>query len=608
MQFCVNNTGEGGKTYTLARPNWVLPTKLRGELMSAKLGRTCYADVSIKHELVGESCGAIPPNSLGGMSCDDYWVTRVASEWPVASLGVWLCGQGHPPVGVTEDSCQYSGCSVQKLHLAEVAARYWTTVTSDKGEVAVVKAVSYDTGVAAAHFATVFGGSRCGSHWVGWRGKHSSDSPCPDCSFSAELDFADGGEESDDDNLHIDSTDEMEVVPANVVDDVRNEDEVVDDQAEPVGCKPIWRHPLFSSKNKIPFADLTERALAEGMDRELVGSHMRTFDIRDACWIHLLQKAAAKGDTGEFANLLPRTCLEASEDRVNARLQYCIEASRNLPSGTSYKRHTFSTLVKPPNTHVKRKREGDGQCGAPPEKSARKYMMSPQDFVNCVTPFLAATFSKSAEKSINPLLVADSILSRYKAKESGSKEPQTCLVQAEVSETVEHPQPAQVEIESNNNAETESNKTSPHSMSEDPIEGPSQNLKSGLSSNQKGKGYKPESHKSIISKPPLPKSSYKNEQKSKTIRSSPHQFGPNASKCGSQYGPGLFCEQLLEPWMRWCKACEKRSWGYNHNTRSGSRGGPRGGPPRGGPRGGGRGGRGSRLGGRGSGHGRGVPA
>ena len=145
MQFVVNNSGEGGKAYNLVRPNWVLPTKLRGELLSAKLGRTCSADVSIKHELVGESCGAIPPNSLGGMSCDDYWVTRVASEWPCASLGVWLCGQGHPPMGVTEDSCQYSGCSVQKLHLAEVAARYWTTVASDKGEVVVVKAVSYDT-------------------------------------------------------------------------------------------------------------------------------------------------------------------------------------------------------------------------------------------------------------------------------------------------------------------------------------------------------------------------------------------------------------------------------------------------------------------------------
>ena len=149
MQFVANNSGEGGKTYNLVRPNWVLPTKLRSELLSAKMGRTCYADVSITHELVGESCGTIPPNSLGGMSCDDYWVTRVASEWPCASLGVWLCGQGHPPVSVTEDSCQYSGCSVQKLHLAEVAARYWTTVASAKGEVAVVKACLLYTSDAA---------------------------------------------------------------------------------------------------------------------------------------------------------------------------------------------------------------------------------------------------------------------------------------------------------------------------------------------------------------------------------------------------------------------------------------------------------------------------
>ena len=91
---------------------------------------------------------------------------------------------------------------------------------------------------------------------------------------------------------------------------------------------------------------------------------------------------------------------------MNARLQYCIEASKNLPSGVSSKRHTFSTLIKPPNTHVSRKREGDRQCGAPPAKSARKYLMSPQDFVNCVTPFLAATFSKSAEKSINSSYLA----------------------------------------------------------------------------------------------------------------------------------------------------------------------------------------------------------
>lgn len=248
----------------------------------------------------------------------------------------------------------------------------------------------------------------------------------------------------------------------------------------------------------------------------------------------------------------------------------------------------------------------DGQCDAPPAKMARKFVMSPQDFVNCVTPFLNATFSKSAENLISPLRVAESILSRYHAKESLSQDHQTCPAQAEAPETVEHPQPAQ--SESNNNAEPELNKTSPHSMSEDPIEGPSQpKTKTGLSSSQKGKGYSPSSHKSIISKIPLPKSSY-NEQKGKTIRSSPYQFSPKASKCGSQYGPGLFCEQLLEPWMRWCKTCEKRSGGSNYNTRSGFRGGPRGGPPRGGPRGGGRGGRGGRLGGRGSGHDTGIPA
>ena len=603
MQFIVNTLGtEEGKAYSLVRPNWVIPTKLKEELAAPRLGRICSADVSITHELTGETCGAVPPNSPGGMSCDDLWAIQVASEWPTASLGVWLCGQGHAPVGITEDICPTSGCSVQKLHLTEVAARYWITVASDQGEVSAVKAESFDSGVAAAHFATVFGGSRCGSHMVGFRGPHSSGTACPDCGFLDDLDDPDEYLDSDDGSLQIDMVDELEVAPANVFDDNRAE-ERDDDQAEPVGgSKPIWRHPLFSSKNNILFVDLCDRALAEGMDHELVGTHMRTFDIRDACWIHILQKATAEGDPGEFAKLLPKACTEATVDRVSARLQYCIEASKNLPPGVSAKRHSLSTTALPPNTHVSRKRSSDGQCDAPPAKISRSYLMSPQDFVNCVSPFLAATLSKSAG-SKNPVQVAESILARfYKAKDSGSKDIQTCTVQADVPETVEHPQPAQ--SESNNNTESESNKNAPHSMSEDPTGGPSP--KPGQSSRQKGLSYTPESHKSIISKPDIPKPSYKNEQKSKTIRSTSYQFGPKASKCGSQYGPGLFCEQLLEPWMRWCKACEKRRWGSNYNTRSGFRGGPRGGPPRGGHHGGGRGSRGSRRGGRGSGHGNGI--
>ena len=98
MQFIANNSGDGGKAYLLARPIMGIPTMLRGELLSTRMGRTCLADVSKVHELTGEACGAIPPNSLGGMSCDDIWATSVAAEWPCASVGVWLCGQGHPPV------------------------------------------------------------------------------------------------------------------------------------------------------------------------------------------------------------------------------------------------------------------------------------------------------------------------------------------------------------------------------------------------------------------------------------------------------------------------------------------------------------------------------
>ena len=114
MQFVVNTMGtEEGKAYSLVRPSWVIPTKLKEELVAPRLGRICSADVSITHELIGETCGAIPPNSPGGMSCDDLWAIQVASEWPTASLGVWLCGQGHAPVGITEDICPTSGRSVQ---------------------------------------------------------------------------------------------------------------------------------------------------------------------------------------------------------------------------------------------------------------------------------------------------------------------------------------------------------------------------------------------------------------------------------------------------------------------------------------------------------------
>ena len=601
MQHWIANNigGEEGKSYHLLQPNWAIPAKLKAELAAAKLGRTCLADVSITHELTGETCGAFPPNSMGGMSCDDIWATMIASEWPTASLGVWLCGQGHAPVGITEDSCPHPGCPVQKLHLAEVAARYWVKVASNKEEVAVVKAETYDSGAAAAHFATVFGNSRCGSHRVGWRTSDSSGTVCPDCKFSTNLDFPDGYDDSDVEAMYIA---EEEVIPANVIDD--GEDEGDNDQAELVeGSIPIWRLPLFNSKNKIPFAELVERALAEGMDPRLAGSHLRTFDIRDACWIFLSNKAAASGDIGEFANLLPKTCTDASEARISARLHFITEASKNkLPPGVESKRHSFSTMTLPPNTHVSRKRESEGQCGAPPCKVPRKFLMSPQDFVNCVSSFMAATLSKSAE-SIAPLTIAESILTRYESKVPGPKVPQTNSSEvAVVPKVVEHPLPALTE--NNNKPESESNKSSPHSMSEEPTAGPSQ-PKPGLSSRQKGMGYNANSHQSIISKPPISKPSYK-EQKSNT-RTSTYQFSPKSYRCGLQYGPGLYCEQLLEPWFSWCKACEKRRNSF-HNTRSGSRGGPRGGPPRGGHQGGGRGNRGGRQGGRGSGHGKGITA
>ena len=603
MNFIANNTVGQGKPYALLKPSWALPPKLRKELTDARLGRICYADSMSKHELVGESCGAISPTSgEGGLSCDDMFAISVASEWQIESQGVWLCGQGHPPVCITEDSCPTPGCTVLKSHLAEIAARYWLGVTSAKEEVVALSAESYDNASAAAHFANVFSTSRCGSHFVGWRANNSSD-PCTDCNFSS----SEGTSKDDvtDGNLVIMTDDEQEHAPANVLDDGGAEER--HDQADHiVGSKPIWRDNTFKPSKYIAFKDLVDRALAEGMPFELAGTHLKTWDIRDACWIHILTKARSAGTQGEIANLLPPFLSDIPEDRLSARLQFCTEASKKLPPGdTESKRHPMSLLINPPNTHissVKRSRTGDGQCGAPPSKVPR-FSMTPQDFVNCMGSYTTANLSKSSE-SIVPLQLAETILSRYYAKVSGPKDPQTsCSKQAEASKVVEHPQPDHEKL---SETETEQISESPNSMSEVLPREPSQ-VNTGSSSSQKGKAYKSSSHKSILSKEALPQSSYK-DQKSNRGGKSSYEYSSRSFICGSYISPGRYCEQIREPRHTYCLACEKRRGGNkSYNTRSGGRGGPRGGPPRGGPRGGYRGGRGGRQGGRGFGRGGAIP-
>ena len=215
---------------------------------------------------------------------------------------------------------------------------------------------------------------------------------------------------------------------------------------------------------------------------------------------------------------------------------------------------------------------------------------------------MSANLSKSSE-SMAPLQVAETILARYFAKASGSKDPQTsCLQVAEVPATVEHPEPA---LENVPEIEVEIPNKSPSSMAVGPTVEPSQ-VKTGQSSRQKGKAYTASGHASILNNNALPKPKY-NEQKNSRGKSS-YEFSDRSYKCGSRIGPNLFCEQLREPWHSYCVACEKRNGGTHYNTRSGGRGGPRGGPPRGGPRGGRRGGRGGRQGGRGFGRGNGIPA
>ena len=152
-------------------------------------------------------------------------------------------GQGHPPVSITMDTCPTMGCSVSQTDLAEVAARSWISVASNKEEVMPIASVTFDTGKASKLFAACFGSSRCGSHNVGYLGKHVRG-PCPDCSYS---DIPDKGNEDDDSNSNTGELliDEMETAEVNVFDDGHAHE--AHDQAEPVGVsKPIWCDNLFA--------------------------------------------------------------------------------------------------------------------------------------------------------------------------------------------------------------------------------------------------------------------------------------------------------------------------------------------------------------------------
>ena len=113
---------------------------------------------------------------------------------------------------------------------------------------------------------------------MGYQGKHGRG-PCPDCGFSDISNEGSNDDDSVDGDLVID---DIEAEPANIFDD----DQVKEahDQAEPVGGgKPIWRDNLFAKSKHISFYELVKKALAEGMGPELAGTHLRTWDIWDAC-------------------------------------------------------------------------------------------------------------------------------------------------------------------------------------------------------------------------------------------------------------------------------------------------------------------------------------
>ena len=156
MNFVAALLGGEGKRYSLSQPSWTMPPKCRDALKETRLGRTCYANGSIHHELLGEPCTLVVSSETGDLKCDEIWLSAVAAEWQIKSQGVWLCGQGHTPMSITEESCTTKGCSINKHDLPEVAANLWFAVASREEEVLACESTSFNTSKAAKIFARVF--------------------------------------------------------------------------------------------------------------------------------------------------------------------------------------------------------------------------------------------------------------------------------------------------------------------------------------------------------------------------------------------------------------------------------------------------------------------
>ena len=252
-----------------------------------------YANGNIHHELLGETCTLVASSETGDLKCDEIWLSAVAAEWQIQSQGVWLCGQGHAPMSITEESCTTEGCSITKHDLPEVAANLWFAVASLEEEVLACESTSFNTSEAAKIFARVFS-SGCGTHNVGFR-NDDDKVKCLDCHYDDNLAC------NDNDDLNIGKlviAEDMETDESNALGEEQQE---IPDQATLVeGSKAIWRGNIFAKSKFIIFFDLVELAINEGLDPKFAGSHMSSWNIRDACWIYLLtKKRSANNNKGE---------------------------------------------------------------------------------------------------------------------------------------------------------------------------------------------------------------------------------------------------------------------------------------------------------------------
>ena len=603
MNFVSIALGSENPIFLPKKPTWDVPQILLTQVKMAGVGYKCYVEPDLDHELLGEPCGAIL--SDGSRTCVDLWTAEVASQWPSGlTSGGWLCGQGHAPAGNNSKACPDKRCPVTIENLPEVAATTWITAVSGEVEgMAPTLNLSVDTKVAAKTFAKIFGtpGS-CGTHHVGYLiNEQQNVLKCNSCEFQGILDCPDSVSESemevDTSNGAAENHDPSHAGDNGPVDIVApgaapNLDEAVvlaqvaaPQAALPDGRLAIWKGAI-NKTYKISFTDLVEFALREGMPLNYCGTHMRTYDTRDASWIYLYNKFKSENKLEEIKCLLPNSCLMASEERLFARFCHLADLSNDLlPGDMESTRNPLTLPYKAPQPveSCNKRKVASGHLEEPPSKKAKTYELTSAEFLQAMSSYMAAV--SSSPESCVPEKLVENILDRI----SKRKKAEPRLVQSLRN--------VQLKVVENPNSDNSNNSNSESSNPPKDNSTPGQPLSAPSSSKETTNKSKKFPHKSIIEpRKVVPKPSYKDQ----SVR---HTGSVNQSKsgfpCGFNYAPDRWCEFILQPWMRWCRACENRRNPKPYNAyRGGSRGGPSGGP-----RGGGRGAQG---GGRGYGRGRGA--